>query len=132
MDTSKISDEKEKFVDECLKVAAKYIQRVGTGIAGHTGLWLRDDLAILMIIQGGVALENSIVVDAYTILDKQIERKLTSKQVVATFGANKFAELLCDTLDSARVLYEDIMKEDSHIDTYVKERIAKAKATAPE
>ena len=119
--------EKEAFVKECLAVASKYIEKVGTGIYGYTGLRISDDLAILMLICGGDP-QNRIITKVHALRESAIGREYAPEEIVVYFGANNFAKMICDTLDNSRAIREKIRKEDDHIDNYMKDRVAKAKS----
>ena len=127
---NRYSSEKEEFVKECLSVAAQYIQNVGTPVAGYVGLRIHDNLAIVMLIQGGMEPGKNIITKAHAMRGNELGREYTPEDIVKEIGANKFAKMLCDTLDASRAIYESMRTEDEHIDKYMKERIAKAKASA--
>ena len=125
----KYTPEKEAFVKECLEVAAKYINQVGTNVAGYTGLRISSDLAIVMVICGGAP--NNIVTTVFTLRDNTAERELAPSDIVRYIGANNFARMLCETLDNSRKIRETILSDGEHIDNYMRERLAKAKADQP-
>jgi hypothetical protein len=125
--------EAEAFVSECLDVAAQYIQKIGGPVAGviGQGIALTDRLSVVMTIRGGQ--KQPIYVDVQQTNGPGAIELLKPRDIVHRYGANQFAQLICEALDRISDQVDNIVRQNEMISEHVIKRLAltKAKITGP-
>lgn len=116
------SPDAEKFIEECLKIALKYMDYLDDGSHGFP---ISEDLYLIRLF-GAEGQKVKVEQRLHTSV-----RYLDISEIVNQYGGVGFAKLMCDTLEKFIERRDTIRREDIFIPEYLKNRLSAIKESMP-